>query len=361
VATPRRKVTYRIIALAYEDSGGGDLKFYVCRERSEPKPFKIAVIGAGPAGLTAAGYLACRGYEVHVYDKMPEGGGMVAFAIPEVRIPIKAVREGIKDLEKLGVRFHFRTKVIYDSPRELGDEWAEHFVSLEKLLGEFDALLIATGAWRPRKLKVPGVELPGVYDALKLLHVIKMARIGYYPWDRVPDLKGKKVVVIGAGYTAVDVAIESRLLGAEKVTMVYRRTLEQSYAKAEIKRLVSEGLGFIEMASPVRILGKSGAEGVELARTKIVEGSVVTTDERFILEADIVAYAIGQLPTSPIREVVSANEEILKESGIFFAGDVVAPRNIGTAMREGRARAREIEEWLQRGERFKRPLSTPAP
>ena len=322
------------------------MRFYICKEKAEPKPFRIAIIGAGPAGLTAAGYLSCRGYEVHVYEKMPEGGGMVAFAIPKVRIPVKAVREGVKDLERLGVNFHFRTKVIYDSPKELGDEWAEHFVSLERLLGEFDALLIATGAWRPRKLKVPGAELSGVYDALTLLHHIKMARIGYYSWERIPDLKGRHVVIIGAGYTAVDVAIEARLLGAEKITMVYRRSLEQSYAKAEIKKLISEGVEFIEMASPVRILGDGGVQGIEFARTKIEEGSVVTTDERFILDADVIAYAIGQLPTSPIREVVCSNEEILKEAGIFFAGDVVAPRNIGTAMREGRARAREIEEWL---------------
>ena len=322
------------------------MKFYICREKEEPKPFKIAIIGAGPAGLTAAGYLACRGYEVHVYEKMPEGGGMVAFAIPESRIPIRAVREGVKDLERLGVHFHFKTKVVYDSPRELGDEWAEHFVSLERLLGEFDALLIATGAWRPRNLKVPGVELPGVYDALTLLHHIKMARIGYYSWEGIPDFKGKHVVIIGAGYTAVDVAIESRLLGAEKITMVYRRSLENSYAKAEIKKLIEEGLEFTEYASPVRILGEGKAQGVEFARTEIVKGSVVTTDERFVTDADIIAYAIGQLPTNPIMEVVCANEKILKEAGIFFAGDVVAPRNIGTAMREGKARAKEIEGWL---------------
>lgn len=322
------------------------MRFYICREKDDPKPFRIAIIGAGPAGLTAAGYLACRGYEVHVYEKMPEGGGMVAFAIPEARIPVKTVREGVTDLERIGVNFHFRTKVVYDSPKDLGDEWAEHCVSLERLLGEFDALLIATGAWRPRNLKVPGIELSGVYDALTLLHHVKMARIGYYPWSRIPDLKGKHVVIIGAGYTAVDVAIEARLLGAEKVTIVYRRSLNQSYAKAEIRKLVGEGTEFIEMASPVRIIGDKKVEGIEFCRTRIIEGSVVMTDECFAIDADVVAYAIGQLPTSPIREVVCANEEILKEAGIFFAGDVLAPRNIGTAMREGRARANEIEEWL---------------
>ncbi|ASJ12505.1 FAD-dependent oxidoreductase [Thermococcus thioreducens] len=324
------------------------MRFYTCREAHEPKPFRVAVIGAGPAGLSAAGYLACRGYEVHVYDKMPEGGGMVAFAIPEARIPIRAVRDGVRALERLGVRFHFRTKVVYDSPREFGDEWAEHFVSLEKLLSEFDALLIATGAWRPRKLKVPGVELPGVYDALSLLHGIKMARIGYYSWERIPDLKGEHLVVIGAGYTAVDVAMEGRLLGAEKITMAYRRSLEHSYARAEIRKLIAEGVEFIEHATPVRILGEEKVEGVEFAKTKIVGGSVVTTDERFVLDADAVVYAIGQLPTSPIKEIVCASERVLEEAGIFFAGDVITPRNIGTAMREGRAAAERIEEWLLR-------------
>lgn len=324
------------------------MKFYICREKSEPRPFKVAIIGAGPAGLTAAGYLACRGYEVHVYDKMPEGGGMVAFAIPEVRIPIRTVREGVRDLEKLGVSFHFRTKVVYDSPKELGDEWAEHFVSLERLMSEFDALLIATGAWKPRKLKVPGVELEGVYDALSLLHSIKMARIGYYSWDRAPNFKGSRVVIIGAGYTAVDVAIELRFLGAEKVTMVYRRSLEHSYAKAEIRKLISEGVEFIEHATPARILGEEKVRGVEFAKTKIVEGNVVMTDEHFVIDADVVAYAIGQLPTSPIKEIVCASEKMLEETGIFFAGDVITPRNIGTAIREGRAVAERIEEWLLR-------------
>ncbi|WP_367884720.1 FAD-dependent oxidoreductase [Thermococcus sp. JCM 11816] len=225
---------------------------------------------------------------------------MVAFGIPETRIPIRTVRRGVRDLERLGVNFHFRTKVVYDSPRELGDEWAEHFVSLERLLGEFDAILIATGAWRPRKLKVPGADLPGVYDALSLLHHIKMARIGYYSWEGgIPDLKGKHIVVIGAGYTAVDVAIEGRLLGAEKITMVYRRGgLEHSYAKTEIRKLIEEGVEFIEFATPVRIIGDERVRGVEFAKTRIEEGSVITTDERFILDADIVAYAIGQLPTS---------------------------------------------------------------
>ncbi|NJF25877.1 FAD-dependent oxidoreductase [Thermococcus sp. Bubb.Bath] len=322
------------------------MRFYICRAKEGPKPFRIAIIGAGPAGLTAAGYLACRGYEVHVYEKMPEGGGMVAFGIPEARIPIKAVRNGIKDLERLGVSFHFRTKVVYDSPRELGDEWAEHFVSLERLLGEFDAILIATGAWKPRALTIPGAKLSGVYDALTLLHHIKMARMEYYSWEKIPNIKGKRLVIIGAGYTAVDVAIEGRLLGAEKITMVYRRGLEHSYAKTEVRKLVEEGVEFIEFASPVRIIGDERARGVEFARTELVEGNVIQTDEKFILDADIVAYAIGQLPTSPIREIACANEKILKDAGIFFAGDVVAPRNIGTAMREGKARAREIEEWL---------------
>lgn len=149
------------------------MKFYICREKEEPKEGRIAIIGAGPAGLSAAGYLACKSYQVEVFNKMPEGGGMIAFGIPESRIPIKTVREGVKDLERLGVKFNFRTKVVYDNLRDLGDEFVERVVYLEELLEDFNAVLIATGAWRPKKLKIDGIELEEVWDALTLLYNIK--------------------------------------------------------------------------------------------------------------------------------------------------------------------------------------------
>ncbi|AFK23303.1 FAD-dependent oxidoreductase [Pyrococcus sp. ST04] len=322
------------------------MKFCTCGERDKTKPFKIAIIGAGPAGLSAACNLACRGFEVHVYDKMPEPGGMVAFGIPEWRIPIRSVREGVKEIEELGVIFHMRTKVVYDSPKELGDEWAERFVSLEKLMNEFDAILIATGAWRPKILKIPGYDLEGVRDALSTLFRIKLVRIGYLPKSEMPSFEGQRVIIVGAGYTAVDMTKEAMMLGAREVVIAYRRSLEHSYAKAEIKKLIKEGAKLVEYVTPEKIIGDERVREVEFARTKIVNGSVVKTEERVTLPADSLIFAIGQIPTNPIREITCANEEILRDSGIFFAGDVISPRNIGTAILEGRRVARAIEEWL---------------
>ncbi len=332
------------------------MKFYIWREKEEPKEWKIAIIGAGPAGLSAAGYLACKGYQVEVFDKMPEGGGMITFGIPESRIPIKTVREGVKDLERLGVKFNFRTKVVYDNLRDLGDEFVKRVVYLEELLEDFDAVLIATGAWRPKKLKIEGIELKGVWDALTLLYKIKLARIGYIPWSAIPEMRGKGVVIVGAGYTAVDVALEAKSLGAKKVTIIYRRGLEDSYAKTEIKKLISEGVSFIEFAIPTRILGEDEIKGVEFVKTKIVNGKVIPTGETFKLSTDIFVYAIGQFPTPPIKALICANEKILRDAGIFLAGDVLAPGNIGVAIREGIRVAKEIEEWLKSKEERPRVL-----
>ncbi|WP_372816032.1 FAD-dependent oxidoreductase [Pyrococcus kukulkanii] len=304
---------------------GGEHEVCTCGERDKTKPFKVAVISAGFGGLSAACNLACRGFEVHVYDKMPEPGGMVAFGISEWRIPIKSGREGVKEIEKLGVVFHMRTKVVYDSPEELGDEWAERFISLEKLMNEFDAILIATGAWRPRILRTPGHDLPGVMDALSTLVRIKIVRIGYLPESELSDFEGKKVIVVGAGYTAVDMAKEAQLLGAREVTIAYRRSLEHSYAKAEIKKLINKGVKFIEYVTPERVIGDERVREVEFAKTKIVGGSVIKTDGRVTIPADYLMFAIGQIPTNPIREITCANEEILKDSGIFLAGDGISP------------------------------------
>lgn len=182
-------------------------------------------------------------------------------------------------------------------------------------------------------------------------------KIGYIPWSAVPEIRGKEVVIVGAGYTAVDVALEAKNLRAKEVTIVYRRGLENSYAKAEIKRLINEGVNFIEFATPARILGEDEVKEVEFVKTKIVNGKVIPTDETFKLSADIFVYAIGQFPTPPIKALICANEKILRDAGIFLAGDVLAPRNIGAAIREGTRAAKEIEEWLMSKEEKPRVLS----
>lgn len=165
------------------------------------------------------------------------------------------VRGGVRDFERFGVNFYFRMKVVYDFFRELGDEWVEYFVLFERFLGEFDVILIVIGVWRLRKLKVLGVDFFGVYDVFSLFYYIKMVRIGYYFWEGIFDFKGKYIVVIGVGYMVVDVVIEGRFFGVEKIMMVYRRGLEYSYVKIEIRKFIEEGVEFIEFVIFVRIIG----------------------------------------------------------------------------------------------------------
>jgi len=196
-----------------------------CKSRPEPSGKKVAIIGAGPAGLAAAGYLACKGHEIDVYEKLPEPGGLMIFGIPEVRIPIERVRAGCKLLEeKFGVKFITRTKVVYGERHDEGDELLEKTVSLKELIEKYDAVLITTGTWRSRIPKIEGVELEGVYAALDYLYKLKAYRLGYLSKEHAPEVKGRVVAVIGAGYSAVDAVIESLAVGAKKVYLLYRRT-----------------------------------------------------------------------------------------------------------------------------------------
>lgn len=202
---------------------------FLCREKPEPTGKKVAVIGAGPAGLAATGYLVCQGHEVHVYDKLPEPGGLMLFGIPEFRIPIYRVREGYKELEKVyNVKFFTRTKVCFGNPKESGDEFVERRIEFEEILKNYDAVLIATGTWNAYVPTIPGSDLEGVYPALEYLFRIKSAKLGHMDWSEVPPVEGRKVLVVGAGHSAVDAALESINLGAEKVYMSYRRTIREA-------------------------------------------------------------------------------------------------------------------------------------
>ena len=157
------------------------MKFVACKEPpKEKKDKKIAIIGAGPGGLAAAGVLICRGYHVDVYDMMPEPGGMLLFGIPDIRMPKEKIIEGIKELEKFGVKFILNTKVSKDVP-------------FDKILEDYDAVIIATGAWKDIKINIPGSDAEGVYWAVDFLSKIALVNRGYLPKAKFPEI-GKKVV-----------------------------------------------------------------------------------------------------------------------------------------------------------------------
>lgn len=169
---------------------------FLCREKPEPTGKKVAIIGAGPAGLSAAGYLVCQGHEVHVYDKLPEPGGLMLFGIPEFRIPIYRVRKGYEELENVfEVKFFPKTKVAFGNGEEEGDEFVENVVNFNELVEKYDAVLIATGTWESWMPNIEGVDLEGVYPALDYLFKIKSAKLGHMSWDEVPPIDGKRVMV----------------------------------------------------------------------------------------------------------------------------------------------------------------------
>ncbi|ASJ07012.1 FAD-dependent oxidoreductase [Thermococcus pacificus] len=345
---------------------------FLCKSRPEPTGKKVAIVGAGPAGLSAAGYLVCQGHEVHVYDKLPEPGGLMLFGIPEFRIPIYRVREGCGELKDLfEVKFFPRTKVVCgECESEAGDEFVERTVHLAELKENYDAVLIATGAWEPWKPEVEGSELQGVYPALEYLFRIKSAKLGHMKWTDIIHPEGKKILVVGAGHTAVDAALESLLLGADEVYLSYRRSIKEAPAGPyEIHQLIQRGVKWLEKTMPVRIIGDGKVKAVEMVRMELGEPDasgrrrpVPVEGSEFTLEVDYVIFAVGQTPTPPAGDgleiardkkgrVVVDERHMTSVEGIFAAGDVVTgPSKVGLAVKDGLYAARSMHMWMMGGE-----------
>lgn len=285
----------------------------MCKEPPSNVPgrskIKISIIGAGPAGLTAAGFLACQGYSVTIYDKQPLAGGMMVFAIPKSRIKDETVFVGVDELrDKFGVEFKFETKVYgnHEPPREEGEHLVKNTVNLKDIVDQSDAVLITTGTWKSRKLRIPGEDGPGVMSALDFLYEIRIWEKGLT--THRPHI-GEKVVVIGAGLSAVDAALEALEKGAREVVVAYRRTIKQAPAGVyEINQLIRKGVRWIELASPVEIIRERGkVTAIKLQKMKLGEPDasgrprpVPIPGSEFILEADTIIEAVGEIATPPL-------------------------------------------------------------
>ena len=312
----------------------------------------VTIIGAGPAGLFAAGYLRCKGYRVRVVDRNPEPGGFLIFGVLEKHINKPRVRQGIKELADLGVEFQQNTLVGRD-------------VLLGDLIEESDAVLIATGTWRSRRLRIPGSELPQVQAAMEWIVWYHMWRYGYRS-DRPPI--GERVVIVGGGLTAVDSVIVASWLGAKEIHMVYRRT--RQYAPAGVKgfrEAEEHGAIIHELAQPVEYIARDGGVVVRLQRMRLVEDPsggrprpVPVEGEYFTLEADLVLEAVGLIPTPPfnggdygikLRRDGTIDVDEYKRTTrepVFAAGDVVHGASlIGPAAKSGLEAAKAIEAYLE--------------
>ncbi len=342
---------------------------FMCKTRLSSNNLSVAVIGAGPAGLSAAGYLLCRGYDVDVYDKMPLPGGLMVFAIPSWRIPKDNVLEGVGVLEELGARFMGKTiiSISNEPPHIEGSEFVEKIVSLEQLLDEYDYILLTTGTWKSNIPGIPGADSRRVYSALEYLYKHRLYELKL---RKTRPRFGKKIVVIGGGYSAID-AVEQALDSGAEAYLVYRRTVREAPAGLyEFKRMETMGANVIELASPVEVIVERGvARGVKFQKMRLGPPDetgrpkpIPIPGSEFVIDADAVVFATGERATPPVSP---EKKELLKKLGIeltrrntivvdehmrtgnpriYAAGDVVnGPTKIGPAIRSGLAAARSLD------------------
>ena len=343
---------HRFIADSIFNSDRRDEMFKrIMARKLGPPGRKIAVAGAGPAGLPAAFYLALLGHDVTVYDSQAEAGGMLRYALPEYRLPKSALHHEIELIEKLGVKFIFKTRVGFD-------------VSLNDLDDRFDGVIISIGTWKESWVYQPGTELKGVYPALIFLEAEARG-------EDVPI--GRKVAVIGGGNAAIDSARSALRKGAA-VTVFYRREVKDMPAIAEETHAArDEGAKFVFLAAPHRVIGdqKGNVKAIEIVKTRLGEydksgrRKPVSTDEIQRFDCDSVIFAIGE---SVDLDFARASGLSLKESGTievnrftletsrprFYAGgDVVTgASNVSNAMASGKQAAHSLDLQLMETNRW---------
>ncbi|MCD8131335.1 MAG: NAD(P)-dependent oxidoreductase [Lachnospiraceae bacterium] len=317
----------------------------------------VAIVGAGPAGLACAESLVSKGYQVTVYDALERPGGVLTYGIPQFRLPGPVVKNLIEDLKTAGVQFCMNTYVGRD-------------ITVEGLLSDgFDAVFIGVGAEKRNTLNIPNIDAPGVVSAYDYLAQINASVEGLSEVD--PAFKAAKhVVIIGAGNVSMDVSRSAKRLGAERVTIVYRRSVADSTATIdELTQAMEEGVTLCEYAAPAAIcVGEDGkVSGIECLKT--VPGlpdesgrrsPVPVEGSNFVVEADLIILALGAKPEGSVfgqeekemmtnRGVVAATAEgETRHPGVFAGGDaVIGAATVVKAMKGGHVAAESIDEYVR--------------
>ncbi len=320
---------------------------------------KVAVVGAGPAGLTAAGELACKGYDVTIFEALHDSGGVLAYGIPPFRLPRTILSREIEYVKSLGVKIE--TNAIIGKLH-----------TLRELLDDgFSAIFIGTGAGLPQFMKIPGENLNGVYSANEYLTRTNLMKAYKFPDYTTPIRVGSKVAVIGAGNVAMDAARCSLRMKAEEVTVVYRRSRAEMPARSEeIENAEEEGVKLHLLTAPVRILGDENGyvHAMECIRMELGEPDasgrrrpVPIEGSEFTMDVDTVVIAIGQSPNPVVRQsepdlvttkwggiVTDGETGATSIPGIYAGGDAVTgAATVITAMGAGKKAARAIDAYIR--------------
>ena len=316
--------------------------YKIAEKNEENKDKKIAIVGGGPAGITASAFLLKKGYSVTLYEKYNYLGGLLMHGIPEFRLPKEIVKQTVQKVIDLGLEVKYNM--------ELGKN-----ITLQELEKQYDAIFLAFGANITTKMGVEGEELEGVYGGNQLLE-----------HNNHPDYRGKKVGIIGGGNVAMDCARTIKRLGAQEVKVIYRRAEEQMPAEVkEIQEAKEEEIEFLFQNNIVKILGKDKVKKVELIKTELVqkEGEarkvpVNIPDSNYIIDIDYIVMALGSKPEEFVNTLglelnkwgyINIDEQNRTSNPkIFAGGDLAGAKGtVAWAARSGRNAANAIIEYLK--------------
>ena len=321
-----------------------------------PSGKKVAVVGSGPGGLTAAGELAKFGHDVTVYEALHKPGGVLVYGIPEFRLPKKIVEAEVGRLERSGVKIVCNTVIgrTYTVP---------------ELREQFDAVFIANGAGLPTFMNVPGENLKGVYSANEYLTRVNLMAAYQFPRSDTPVLQGQRIATVGGGNVAMDSARTAKRMGAESSMIVYRRTRKEMPARAEeIHHAEEEGIQFEFLVAPIEVVGneKKWVTGLKCVRMQLGEPDasgrarpIVIPGSEFVVPCDVVVVAIGTranpllTATCPDLKLNKWGNIIVDDNcmtnlpGVFAGGDIVrGAATVILAMGDGKRAAKGINDYL---------------
>ena len=317
--------------------------------KGESNGKSVGIVGSGPAGLSCATYLARLGYDVTIYERKAQAGGLDTYGMAEYKMPQRVSLDEVEHIASLGVKFLLNTEIVMGTEPESEILGEVSKVSFDLLNEWHDAIFLGTGLGGTNKLNIPGEDLEGVYDALYFIEKIKTR-----DWERVP--LGNSVVVIGAGNTAIDAVTQAKRLGAEKVVMVYRRTEKDASAyDYELELARKDGIEFVWQAAPIGIMSDDGNSRVTGLRCERTDGSL----ELFEIHCDMVIKAVGQQKMGSFFEKVAGvdvddngsvvvSEQMQTSNAKIFAGGDCANggREAVDASQMGKLAAQGIHQSL---------------